>query len=324
MSENQKPVSGQGNGGAAGGKGKIILPWVLFAATAIGFGAYAIVQANQSNVTTGNVGEEAVATVDEEKITANELYQTMLKQVGPQAVDQLILERLINREAAKQKIEVSDADINAELDKIKANFPDEATFNQQLESAGFTLDTLKEQIRPQVQLTKLVEPQIEVTDEELQTYYDENKAQYETPEQVRASHILVETKEEAEALLEQIKGGADFAELAKEHSKDGSAAQGGDLDFFGKGQMVAPFEEAAFALEIGEVSGVVESQFGFHIIKVTDKKAAATATFDEKKEEIRETVFQQKLNERTSAYVEELRSAAKIENSLATEETAAS
>jgi len=324
MSENQNTVSGQGNGGAAGGKGKIILPWVLFAATAIGFGAYAAVQANEPNVSTGNVGEEAVATVDDEKITANELYHTMLTQVGQQAVDQLITERLIDREAAKQNIEVTEADINAELDKIKANFPDEETFNQQLASAGFTLETLKEQIEPQVKLTKLVEPQIEVTDEELQTYYDENKAQYETPEQVRASHILVETKEEAEELLAQIKAGADFAELAKEHSKDGSAAQGGDLDFFGRGQMVAPFEEAAFALEVGEVSDVVESDFGFHIIKLTDKKAAATATFEEKKEEIRETLFDRKLGERTSAYIEELRSAAKIENSLATEETAAS
>ncbi len=316
MSENQ-----------AGGKGKIILPWVLFAATAVGFGAYAVVQANQTNVSTGNVGEEAVATVDEDKITANDVYQLMLKQVGPQAVDQLIVERLLDKEAAKQNVSVTDSDYDAEIAKIKEqNGWDDATFTSQLESAGFTLDELKEQMKPQLVLTKLVEPQIQVTDEELQKYYDENKAQFETPEQVKASHILVETKAEADDLLAQIKGGADFAELAKAHSKDpGSGAQGGDLGFFGKGQMVAPFEEAAFALEIGEVSEVVESEHGFHIIKLTDKKAAATATFEEKKEEIRETVFQQKLGERTTTYVEELRSAAKIENSLATEEeTAAS
>jgi foldase protein PrsA len=315
MSENQ-----------AGGKGKIILPWVLFAATAVGFGAYAVVQANQTDVSTGNVGEEAVATVDEDKISANDVYQLMLKQVGPQAVDQLIVERLIDKEAAKQNVSITDADYDAEIAKIKEqNAWDDATFTTQLESAGFTLDELKEQMKPQLILTKLVEPQIQVTDEEIKTYYDENKTQYETPEQVKASHILVETKEEAADLLAQIKGGADFAELAKAHSKDpGSAVQGGDLGFFGKGQMVAPFEEAAAALEIGEVSGIVESEFGFHIIKLTDKKAAATATFEEKKEEIRETVFQQKLGERTTTYVEELRSAAKIENSLATEETAAS
>jgi foldase protein PrsA len=317
MSENQNSVSEQS--GAAGGKGKIILPWVLFGATALGFIAFAVVQGNASNVSTGNVGQEAVATVNEEAITANDLYQLMLKQVGPQAVDQLIVERLVDREAAKANIQVTDEDLNAEIDKIKANFPDEETFNQQLVTAGYTLESLKEQLVSQVKITKLVEPQVTVTDEDLQKYYDENKATYETAEQVRASHILVETKEEAEEILTLIKGGADFAELAKERSKDGSAAQGGDLNFFGKGQMVPEFEEAAFALEVGGVSEIVESQFGFHIIKVTDKKAATTATFEEKKEEIRETLTQQKLGERTQTYIEELRSAAKIENSLATE-----
>ncbi|HZG88529.1 peptidylprolyl isomerase [Paenibacillus sp.] len=323
MSEKEKTVSGSSNAGAGGGKGKIILPWALFAATAIGFAVYAGVQANEPNVSTGNVGDEAVATVDNEAITANELYQTMLKQVGSQAVDQLITERLINRAAAAQNIQVTDEDLNAEIEKIKANFPDEATFNQQLAMAGYTLESLKEQLSPQVKLTKLVEPEIQVTDEDIQSYYDENKASYETPEQVRASHILVDSKEEAEKLLADLKGGADFAELAKEHSKDtGSAVNGGDLNYFGKGQMVPEFEEAAFALDVGQVSDIVESQYGFHIIKVTDKKAATTATLEEKKEEIRETLFEQKVNERSTAYLEELRSAAKIENSLATEEAA--
>lgn len=311
-------MADNGKNGTSGGKGKIILPWVLFAATAIGFGTYAVAQTDaQSNVSTGNVGSEAVATVDGEAITANDLYNAMLEHVGSQTVDQLITERLINKEAEKANIEVTDADLNEEIDKIKKNFPDEATFNQQLAAIGYTLESFKKQMEPQVKLTKLLEPQIEVTDEELQKYYDDNKAMYETPEQVRASHILVDSKEEAEELLAQLKNGADFAELAKEHSKDGSAAQGGDLNFFGKGQMVPPFEEAAFALDVGEISDVVESQFGFHIIKVTDKKPAATATFEEKKEEIRDTLFQQKLSERSASYLEELRTAAKIENSLA-------
>jgi foldase protein PrsA len=319
MSENQKSVSEQATGGAAGGKGKIILPWVLFGATAIGFLTFALTQDNEPNVSTGNVGEEAVATVDEETITANDVYQLMLKQVGAQAVEQLITERLVDREASKANIEVTDADLNAEIDRIKANFPDDDTFNQQLMAAGYTLEALKAQLVSQVKLTKLVEPQVELTDADLQTYYDQNKASYETPEQVRASHILVETREEAEEILTKIKGGSDFAELAKEHSKDGSAAQGGDLNYFGKGQMVPAFEEAAFALEVGGVSDIVESQYGFHIIKLTDKKAPATATFEEKKEEIRETLFEQKVAERTQSYIEELRSAAKIQNSLATE-----
>lgn len=326
MSKNEKAANGS-SGAAAGGKGKIILPWALFAATAIGFGIFAAVQANEPNVSTGNVGEEAVATVDDEKITANEVYHLMLGEVGPQAVNQLIYERLINREAAKQNITVTDEDVNAELTKIKAEMgaTDDAAFESSLEMYGYTLEKFKEQLRQQVRLTKLVEPQVQVTDADLTDYYEQNKAQFETPEQVKASHILVKTKEEAEKLLAELKGGADFAKLATEHSTDpGSAAQGGDLGYFGKGRMVAPFEEAAFALNVGEMSGIVETEHGFHIIKLTDKQAAKTATFEEKKEEIRETVFQEKLSERTSAYVEELRTAAKIENSLDTGEQAAS
>jgi foldase protein PrsA len=322
MSDNQQSVSEQAKQrGAAGGKWKVIIPWVLFGATAIGFAAYAAAQGGNASVSRGNVGEEAVATVNEDVITANDLYELMLKQVGPQAVDQLITERLVNKKAEEANITVTEEDLNAEIDKIKANFPDEATFEQQLQQAGFTIESLKEQLSSQVKLTKLVEPEIKVTDEDIKKYYEENKASYATPEQVRASHILVETKEEAEEIVALLKGGADFAELAKERSKDGSAAQGGDLGFFGKGQMVPEFEEAAFALAPGEVSGVVESQYGFHIIKVVEKKAAETPTLEAKKEEIRETLFQQKVSERTRTYIEELRSAAKIENSLAAEET---
>jgi len=317
MSDNKNAAADIGNK-AAGGKGKIILPWVLFAATAIGFGTYAIIDANQSNVSKGNVGEEAVATVDGDKITANEVYQLMLKTVGTQAVDQLIFEKLLDQEAAKNNIAVSQADIDAEYDKIKASFPDEDTFNLQLMYAGLTEQALKDQMKPQLLLTKLIEPSIEVTDEELQTYYNENIGQFETtPTKVQASHILVDTQEEAEQLLEEIKGGADFAKLAEEHSKDpGSAAQGGDLGFFGRGEMVPAFEESAFSLEVGGLSGVVASDYGYHIIKVTDKQEGVVAPFEEKKEVVREAVVAQKVQERSTTYIEELRTAAKIENSL--------
>ena len=308
----------------SGGKGKIILPWVLFAVTAIGFIIYAIVSGgNQSNVSTGNVGEDAVATVDGEAITANELYQLMVSAVGQQALDQLITEKLIDREAAKANIQVTDADINAELEEIKANFPDQATFEMQLQYMGLTEERFKQQLVPELKLRKLLEPQIEVTDEEVQKYYEDNKAtKYETPDQIRASHILVKDKALAEQILAEIKGGADFAELAKQHGTDGTKDAGGDLGFFGKGEMVKPFEEAAFALEVGEVSGVVETEFGYHIIKLTDKKPASTTPFEEVEDEIKQTLLDQKLSERASTYVEELRDAAKIENALSPENAA--
>ena len=130
---------------------------------------------------------------------------------------------------------------------------------------------------------------------EVEKYYRDNEPQYTTAEQVRASHILLKTegkdeaavKAKAEALLKQVKGGADFAALAKKESEDDqSKAQGGDLDYFGRGRMVKEFEEVAFSLPVGQVSEVVKSSFGFHIIKVTDKKPEAKRSLDEVRQQI--------------------------------------
>jgi peptidyl-prolyl cis-trans isomerase D len=136
-----------------------------------------------------------------------------------------------------------------------------------------------------------------VTGQQIERYYNENIQQYQQPEQVRASHILIKStgkaeedgaaKKKAEDLLAQLKGGADFAELAKKNSEDtGSAVKGGDLDFFPRGQMVKEFDEAAFSMQPGQMSGLVKSQFGYHIIKVTDKRAAATKTLPEVRTQI--------------------------------------
>ncbi|WP_199614532.1 peptidylprolyl isomerase [Paenibacillus alkalitolerans] len=320
MTEHQETKKNDNGEKAAGNKVlRTVLPWVLFGATAVGFAAYAFAQDGNGPAAGGggNVGSEAVAKVDDETITANELYDFLVSQGGAQAVDQLITERLVDNAAKKSNIKVTDEELNAEVDKIKEQMGGQEAFDQALVQYGLTVDKLKEQLVTQVQLTKLLAPQIKITDEDLKKYYDENKEQFSTPEQVRASHILVETKEEAEAIVKQLKEGADFAELAEEKSKDpGSAAKGGDLDFFGKGQMMPEFEEAAFKTPVGELSGIVETDYGFHIIKVTDKKEAKTPTFDEKKEEIRETLVQQQTNEKSQAYIEELRSKAKIENYL--------
>jgi len=121
-----------------------------------------------------------------------------------------------------------------------------------------------------------------VTEEAVRAKYDEYVAAFVPSEEIRASHILVETKEEADAIKAELDGGADFATLAKEKSIDPGAASGGDLGFFGKGMMVAPFEEAAFALtEIGQVSEPVQSQFGYHIIKLEEKRQSAPPTIEQ-------------------------------------------
>jgi foldase protein PrsA len=145
----------------------------------------------------------------------------------------------------------------------------------------------------------------EVTDEDVQAYYDENQAAFEVDE-VTARHILVEDKDLAEEILAKIKAGEDFAELAAEYGTDGTAARGGDLGTFGRNAMIPDFEAAAFALEIGELSGVVETEFGFHIIQVTDKNQGMES-FENVKESIRATLQNDALGQVYTAKVEELR-----------------
>lgn len=320
MTEQRESVqNNNGNRRAGGNMLKTVIPWVLFGATAIGFAAYAFAQGDNApgQAGAGGVGNEAVAKVDNETITAGELYERMVRSGGKQVVDQMIVQRLIDNEAKKQNVTATDEELTAEVEKIKKGFPSPELFDQQLAQMGMTEEDLKQELRTEVQLNKLLAPQIKITDEELKKYYDENKESFATPEQVRASHILVDTKEEAEEILKQLKDGADFAELAKEKSKDpGSGAKGGDLDYFGKGEMMPEFEEAAFKTPVGELSAIVKTDYGYHIIKVVDKKPAHTATFEEKKEEIRETLFQQKKSEKADAYIEQLKAEAKTENYL--------
>ncbi|MNO27630.1 Foldase protein PrsA 3 precursor [compost metagenome] len=127
----------------------------------------------------------------------------------------------------------------------------------------------------------------------------------------------MQTKEEADAIVKQLAGGADFATLAKEKSADtGSKDKGGDLDFFKKGDMVAEFSDAAFKLKVGETSGAVKTDYGYHIIKVTDRKEAHSYTLAEKKEEITKTLKAQKVSEMSSTWLQELTAGAKITNTL--------
>lgn len=237
-------------------------------------------------------------------------------------LDDLINVELMNQELQKQGLVVAEADIDKELDALKKAYGlDDEKLKQTLAQSGMTVADLRPDLEKQAKLRKLLSSKATVTDKDIQDYYDQNKESFSTPEQVRASHILVKTKEEADAILKQLKDGADFATIAKEKSLDtGTKDAGGDLNYFGKGQMDPAFEKAAFELKVGETSQPVQSAYGFHIIKVTDHKQAASPTFEEKKEDIKNILMMSKINELAQPFIEELKSKAKIENSLVKED----
>jgi peptidyl-prolyl cis-trans isomerase C len=208
----------------------------------------------------------------------------------------LVDQELLLQESKRRGVEVSQEQVDAEFEKYGARFPDTDTLEASLAEMGYTEESLKEQIEKYLYITtfvnEMVTPEIEVSREEIRSFYDENPQYFTQPEQIRASHILLtfgedaeRTREEAEemarSLIDQLEEGADFAELAASRSEGPSAERGGDLGPFSRGQMVPEFEEAAFALDAGEISGIVETEFGLHIIKVTDKTEEQTVPLEE-------------------------------------------
>lgn len=264
------------------------------------------------------VKTEDVASVNGENISKNELYDVMLKQSGQEALDSLIAKKIVELEAKKQKISVSEEDIQKELAKYYESYGGEEGFKQVLAQNGYKLDDVKKDLGQTVKTRKLIEPRVSVSDADLKAYFEENKATFAQEKQVKASHILVETEEKANEIKKKLADGEDFAKLAKENSTDsGSKDNGGDLGFFSSGQMVKEFDEVAFALNVGEISAPVKTQYGYHIIKVIEKKDAQEANYEQNKEKISDAVFEQKLEAEYSVWFQEIYPQYKIENSLA-------
>lgn len=226
-------------------------------------------------------------------------------------LDMLIDEKLQMMKASELGITVSDEEINSEIENAKKYFDSEEEFNEFLKQQNMTLEYYKESVKKELTINKLVEKltgNIVLTDEEVKAYYDANQSEFKS---VKASHILLDTREEAEKILERVKAGENFAELAKENSKDPSAKENsGNLDYFRHGDMVEPFENAAFALKPGEISDIVQTDFGFHIIKVEDSKLDK---LEDVKEQLKASMLNKKKSTEYDKLLEEMRNNAKIE-----------
>ena len=230
---------------------------------------------------------------------------------------------MLSQETRARHVTVSDADIEGNVKQMRSQFPNEEDFKKALAARGLTLEKLRSDARVDMSISKMMDAELATqpgpSDTQVREFYDKNPDKFET---ARASHILFKVDEkadeaakkkvlaQAQAVLKQVKGGADFAGLAKKHSADGSAEQGGDLGFFNKGQMVPAFDQAAFSMLPGQISEIVTTQFGYHIIKVTDRKPVA---FDQVSPKIKEFLTEQQKRERAQAFIDGLKQKAKIE-----------
>ena len=258
-----------------------------------------------------------VAKVEGEKILQTELDEALRNQYGAEVLDTLITNKIVELEAKKQNITVSDEVIQAEYEEFVEAYGGVDSVNEVLEENGLTADALKDNIRT-YQLTKqVIAASIEITDEEVEQYFEHNKDNYGQEEQVVASHILLEDETTAKEVLAKVKAGEDFAELAKVYSADTDTKEdGGDLGYVSRGQMDEAFEEVVFALEKDAVSEVVQTPEGYHIIKVTGKVPAEEAVFEDVKDEVYETVLESRVNDEYAAWVTDKKAEYDIETNL--------
>lgn len=261
--------------------------------------------------------DKTMASIDGEKINKDELYDALLAGYGADTLDLLITNKLVELEAEKAGIKIKDEEIQKEIDVMVESYGDEKSLKEQLEASGSSMEALKKDIVVYLQTKKLVEPRITVTDDEISTYFEDNKETFDQAEQVEASHILVEDEKTAKKVAKEIAEGGDFAKLAAEYSTDTQTADnGGSLGYFGKGDMVEEFENVAFDLDINKISDPVKSEYGYHIIKVTGKKEAKKANLEDSKDVIKETLLSERLQEEYPVWLAEVKKDHEITNKL--------
>lgn len=251
--------------------------------------------------------------------------ETALPRIRERIIEELVMRQIMLAEVAKQGISLSDSEFVEIKNDLAQELPPGTTLETYMAETGTTEAEMREQMAVRKMIMARADAIAKPSDEEIQKFYDENKEGFAQGETVTASHILIKVDPEDDAatkaakrtrledLRQQALGGADFAELAQANSDCPSASAGGDLGSFGKGQMVPEFEDAAFAQPTGSVGEVVETQFGFHLIKVTEHQEAKAIDFNEAKVRIRDILFSQKQQDAVKEYVEDLRTKADVE-----------
>jgi peptidyl-prolyl cis-trans isomerase C len=267
-----------------------------------------------------------------DKITqggARNIPDDRLKKIRENILNRLIEEELLKQEVKKQAVEVTEQELTVEFDKYKARFKTEDQFQNYLTHGKTTVEDIKARLRQSAALTKLLTKlgKLDVTDDEVKKAYETGIKMYTEPEQVHAQHVLIKVAESAAAdqvaaankkateALKRIQKGEDFALVAKDVSDDAmSKEKGGDLGFFRRGVMVPKFEDAAFQLKPGELSkDPVRSPFGFHVVKVLERKEERVKPFDEVKDQIADSLRNRNTFKARRELVDKLKVEAKIE-----------
>ncbi len=325
-------------------RGTRIWLWVMISATGLacmalpGFATEKTDSKDKAAVVNGSVITQA--ELDREVNLVRQRFANMGKPMGEvqlltiknQVLEGLISRELLYQESQKKGVKVTKEKLETEYERLKNRFPSEEEFKNRLSSLKISEADVKTQIERGMVIQEFIDEEIGgkvvVPEKDVKAYYDTHPDSFKQPEQVRASHILIKVDPQADEAqkaaarkkLEEIRRrllkGEDFVALAREFSEGPTSVKGGDLDYFGRGQMVKPFEDAAFALKIGELSEVVETRFGYHLIKVTAKRPETIVAYVDIKERLQKYLKDQKVQEEVTVYIEDLKTKAKVERFL--------
>lgn len=278
---------------------------------------------NGTVITEGEYLRELERYSERIESTGHSLDEMDMSEVKKVVIENIVGMILMYQKSLEEGITVEKDKIDNEFENLKGQYPDEKSFQEFLEQNNVSDEIIRTQIVRGIAIQRFLKQQFidntTINDNEVKSFYDNNPGQFRRPEAVKASHILIKVDPEAdedqikmakstiEKINSQIKSGEDFATLAKQYSQDPSSENGGDIGFFERGQTLKPFEEAAFTLEPGDVSDIVKTEAGYHLIKVTDKQREGSLSFDEVKVSLKNYLKERKILNSISEYVKKLR-----------------
>ena len=289
----------------------------------------AVATVNGVTITQADFDKEMARVRSQFSRSGRSLKESQLPDIKNRVLETLINRELLYQESQNKGIKVEDAEVNQQVDVLKKRFPNEDEFKAALLEMKVSEVELKSQIRKGMAIQQFVDKDlvqdVKVSETEVKDFYKNNPDMFKQAEQVKASHILIKVDTQADKsakdqankkikeIQKKLEDGEDFAALAKEYSEGPSSANGGDLGYFERGRMVKPFEDVAFKLKPGEVSGMVETPFGYHLIKVVDNKPESVVSYEDAKERIAQYLEQEKKGKVLERNLEAMRQKAVIE-----------
>ncbi|GBE00611.1 foldase protein PrsA 1 precursor [bacterium BMS3Abin08] len=248
------------------------------------------------------------------------------KKVEKKALESLINEELLFQEAQRQGLKAKKSDVRERLDRIKGKYPSEEAFNEAMKKNNITVAMLKEKIKKTLLVRSIIEKEVKVSlsDKKLSDYFNNNKEKFSVPESVKLRYLWVKfdpsvpdfrkkARAKAEEAYSKIKAGEDFAKVAWSYSDDMSRVKGGDVGFIHRGRMASEVEDAAFSLKVGQVSKIIETDTGYHILKVEDRRPSRQLSLKEVKDKLRRELTGSMQKKRMNELIKRLRAGAKIE-----------